>query len=353
MLNPWNQLQMIDRILDQMTKAKEKGIKLVAFRADVGEESKNQFCLFLKPGVVEAHPADNFSRILDLVLEKIAFFHLHIEEVHVLPWQYLRDYRIMNQHYGVLDGIARNASACMSDQVRRRFREVYGADTNEVRVLGGFEFLDQFEEISPEALDVIWANAEHKRLASGCFCAKIKVGHKVIFLMNGFTPQQLNTYLDPKIAIVVFMLCGDASWRDLRINFAGKSDPSEAAPGSLRHDLFLNQEVLGIRELKLATNGAHLSAGPVEALVELRRFTSDFNFAGCRPLSDLQFGRKLSQRLRVDDIEHLLQNPFVQIAGQKESVFDLTEGMDESSALDVLTQDLHTTQQAEHSAIAI
>jgi len=328
---------MVQCIMDGMTRAKERGSKLRVYCADTPVELPNQLCLFLKPGAAETHPGANCEEILELVLTKIGTFKLHIDEVHVLPWQYLQQHRIMNQHYGVLDCLARNAAACMSDQMRRRFREVYGVESSDVDLLGGFEFVERFKDVSPVALDLIWSNVEHQRLASGCFCGRVKVGNEIVFVINGFTPRQLETYADPRVAIAVFVLTGRASWYDLRMYFVGKSNPREAAPGSIRNELFMNRIALGIRDLGIATNGAHLSAGPVEALAELRRFTSDFTSARRRPSTDLQFGRKLACRFTPEQIDSILLNPMIEVDGQKRSVFDLTEEMDEVMAVELLT----------------
>jgi hypothetical protein len=158
-----------------------------------------------------------------------------------------------------------------------------------------------------------------------------------VFVINGFTPHQLSTYAGPHIAIVVFVLTGNASWREMRTHFIGKSDPKEAAPGSIRKELYENRTALGIRNLSLAANGAHLSAGPVEALVELRRFTSDFLYGKRRPIEDMQFGRKLALNFTREEIDRILENPAIEVNGLRRSIFDLTEEKDEQIAIELLS----------------
>ena len=333
------QLEMIRGIMNGMTQAKKQGSKLQVYgSAPLNEdEATNQFCFFLKPGVTETHPGANFQDILELIINKINYFNLRIDEVHVLPSQYLQQNRIMNQHYGILDSLARNAVVCMSDQMRRQFREAYGVEASDVDLLGGFEFIKRFKDVSPVALDIIWSNIEHQRLSSGCFCGKVKIGNEVVFVINGFTPRQLSTYTDTHIAIAVFMFTGKVSWFNIRKYFVGKSDPKEAVSGSIRNELLVNQAPFGIRNVSIATNGAHLSAGPVEALGELRRFTSDLTSGKTRALADLQFGRKLARRFTLEEIDTILLNPMIEIDGQQRSIFDLTEEMDESMAIELLT----------------
>lgn len=329
------------RIDEAVARAKLDGHKALAYTHPTQAESANQWCCFLKPGVMETHPGEHFRRVVELVLDQVERFGLELNEVHVLPAAYLKRYRIMHQHYGVLASLACNALACMSDSMRCAFRQAYGVDAADVDVLGGFEFLERYGDVSPSALDLIWSNVEHCRLASGCFSGRIKVGNDTVFVINGFTPRQLATYTEPNIAIVVFMLSGDPTWAGMREDFIGRSDPALACPGSLRNALFVGRTALGIRDVSLATNGAHLSAGPVEALVELRRFTSDLTTGKRRPVTDLQFGRRLAQAFSPEGIESMLANPLVGMDGHKRSLFDLTEEMDEVTAIAFLKSVRH------------
>lgn len=85
-------------------------------------------------------------------------------------------------------------------------------------------------------------------------------------------------------------------------------------------------------------NVAHLSAGPVEALVEFLRFS------GQNPLSiddesvitERSFGRMLVEEFGVEQTKILLKNPTLHSNGQSISTFDLTEEIDSSDAIKVL-----------------
>jgi len=81
-------------------------------------------------------------------------------------------------------------------------------------------------------------------------------------------------------------------------------------------------------------NGVHMSAGPLEGMVELQRF---FSSADSRlSFSNLSFGAALAaQGLSEEQIANLATNPDVSHEGKNISVFDLTEEKDaaESAAL--------------------
>ena len=328
--------EFIELINAGMTDAKRDGNKATVYLGADRSERANQYCFFLKPGVAETHPLPSFSRILEVVLADIDAHELRIDELHVLAGPYLARNGIMKHHYGILDRLARDAAGNMTVQMRRAFRDAYGVETVDADVLGGFEFLERFPDVSVVALDFIWANVEHERLASGCFCGRIKVANHDLYVVNGFTPRQLSTYTAPDIAIPVFILSGDRPWPEMRENFVGTSDPAEAAPGSIRNQFFVRRKELGIKDVSIATNGSHLSAGPVEALVELQRFTADAPRGDRRALSTFQFGRKLASRFSADEIAMIVGNATVDVDGIPKSIFDLTEGADEAEALDTL-----------------
>lgn len=59
--------------------------------------------------------------------------------------------------------------------------------------------------------------------------------------------------------------------------------------GSIRAELLKNKEKSGMVAVNIASNGVHMSAGPLEGLVELQRFLSDWDagiFFGHRLVSD-------------------------------------------------------------------
>ena len=329
--------QIIARVIDGMKLSREQGCKLEIYNSPDQDGFANEFCFFPKPTVAEKLSAGDFHPILELFLKTFKKFDLSVDEIHALPAQYLQQYNIMDKHYGVLEGFARRPLKHLTDQIRHRFREAYNVEMNSVDVLGGFEFIDRYRDMSASALDVVWSNVEHERLASGCFCGKIKVGNEVTYVINGFTPRQLSTYTDNDIVIVVFKLSGNASWSYIRTNFLGKPDPAAAVPGSIRHELFANRNHFGLREVSLARNGAHLSAGPIEALIELKRCLSNFANNNLRPIEAFQFGRKLISNFSPEEIAVILDNVTVEYEANKCSLYDLTEGMDESKTIELLS----------------
>jgi hypothetical protein len=117
----------------------------------------------------------------------------------------------------------------------------------------------------------------------------------------------------------------------------GATRPEDATEGSLRALLLRRKVELGMKEISQAFNGVHLSAGPVEALAELRRFLSDLSaLQGLLPLSAFSFGHRLIGVFGGEITELLVKNPLVEFEGRSLSIFELTEELDSSAALERL-----------------
>ncbi|MGL4370132.1 MAG: hypothetical protein ACRCUT_10755, partial [Spirochaetota bacterium] len=119
--------------------------------------------------------------------------------------------------------------------------------------------------------------------------------------------------------------------------FLGATDPAKALTGSIRRALLDRCSELGLTAVVPSLNGAHLSAGPVEGLVELVRYNSDFSDpAKVQALSDYSFGRVLEKEFPSDIIKKILSNSDCMYGGKRISVFDLTEEKNADEALALL-----------------
>jgi hypothetical protein len=83
--------------------------------------------------------------------------------------------------------------------------------------------------------------------------------------------------------------------------------------------------------VSIANNCAHLSAGPFEALFELRNFLADlpavdFDLEQCREVHHLRAAGW------TGSVDSLLSNPAVSVGGNEIPLFDITEGVDGASA---------------------
>jgi len=166
---------------------------------------------------------------------------------------------------------------------------------------------------------------------------KFKYFGKTTLVLNPFFGNQLVPFTSPGRALIVFEGRSKTSWADLRTKLCGATDPSAAVPGSIRNELLLNRDATGMTSVDKGSNGVHMSAGPLEGLVELQRFFTDHEEGGHLKFIDLSFGAKLVEEgLTEEQVIHLASNPDVQHDGENISVFDLTEEKDGSESAVVL-----------------
>lgn len=297
---------------------------------------KNEFLFFLKPEITVESNSIQIEKILDLVQEKIEVFGFNIHNIKILAAKYLEQYNIIAQHYGVINKIASSALLNLSDAAKEKFKEIYGKTVNEVKLMGGSEFLERYPNFNAYSLDYLWQNLENKKLAGGTYCEAIKVDDEIIHLINGFHPRQLKHFTEKGRSIVVMTLSSDTSWKEARNNFIGATNPSNANQGSLRREFLDRKSELGLTEVSQGVNGVHLSAGPVEALVELKRYNSDFSdTTAIKDYLDFKFGKALLDNFN-GEFENIVENVNVIVSGKSTSIFDLTEESDSDEAIDKL-----------------
>lgn len=298
-------------------------------------DARNQFCLFLKPWAT--HPGARIGDLMALVWDQASARGLSFEEVAILPGPWLEAHGTMAAHYWRMNAFARAGAAALTPAARALFRQAFGERADGATILGGFELLGRFPAITPQRLERIWEETAQVRLAAGLSCARIAVRGETIFLVNGFVPNLMATYHHRHSVVVAFSIAGALGWSDARHRFVGDTDPAQAVAGSLRNLLLQRRAELGI-DLRLGANGVHLSAGPLEALAELRRLMSPASPGDGRPAADFRFGRRLAGSFAAHEVEALLKNPKVERDGRETTLFDLTAGLDEEAAAALLVE---------------
>jgi len=289
--------------------------------------SINQFVFFLKPEVTAAKEGVKVADCLELALNTLTSAGVHIGAIRVIGGPYLDKNDIMVQHYGVISKISKEGLAAISESAREVLYEKFADELKAgAEVLGGHQFLAKFKQFNPFSLLVVNDNLGTTRLAGGTYVMKIKVLGKLYLVLNPFHSFQLVPYTTPGNAIIVFEGLSSLPWADLRNNLTGVTDPSAALPGSIRNKFLTNKVALGLKDVDKGTNGVHLSAGPLEGLVELKRFFSDHDSGVHLSYTSLAFGAYLQQKgSSVEHVDKLASNPDAIDNGKKTSLFDLTE----------------------------
>ena len=327
--------QLLNLLRDAVISAKEgKGDFIPVEYKDDAPRGKNQFLFFMKPELFES--LARFDSIVKLVTDGFRKYDFSIERIAVLSSRYLARYGVVSEHYGVIDAVARDPQQSLSDQAKGTFRSEYGINAGDANLIGAVRYLEERPAISAEELSRAWLNRGYKKLGGGTYCQFL--ADENIYLINGFYPRLLQHFTTGASCIASFVIRSDTSWKVARREFIGVTEPAKAMPGSVRNQLLVQRESLDIEEVSPNLNGVHLSAGPVEGLVELRRFTTDFSGGkDSGGIGNFAFGGKLQEHFDDDQIVSILDNKTITRDGTEISIFDLTEELDADEAVDVLS----------------
>lgn len=328
-------LNAFDAVLDREAPAHE----WVQSYTPPAEPGIHQFVLFLKPEVTLRRQGA-LPGVLELTLDALKSFDVEVGAVRILRGDYLAGHRIMDQHYGVLNAISKSGRSAISPSAEIRLTELYADELAQgAEVLGGHQFLEQQPEFSALALSTFSDNLGGSKLGGGTYAFPLTVKGARYILLNAFHAYQLEPYCKPENAIVVMDCRSPRAWADLRQKLAGATDPLKALEGSLRNRLLRNQQSLGLADVSQGSNGIHLSAGPLEGMVELKRFLSDPDSDEILDWRDLNFARILQARgLSAQQIDALAANPLLPTEEGQESAFDLTEEMNTDDAATALAE---------------
>ncbi|MFN8670524.1 MAG: hypothetical protein U0457_00385 [Candidatus Sericytochromatia bacterium] len=308
------------------------------YTASEKTNNENEFIFFIKPEVTLKSDSINFEKIVDLAFDKLQEFNLEVTDVKVLGANYMDKYNIIAQHYGVINKLASNPLENMSEGAKENLKVFAEVDSlDKINVLGGIQFLQKYSMFNADSLDILLQNQSPKKLAGGTYVVKVKVDTDTVYLINGFHPRQLNHFTQEGRNIVVMTVSGNLAWSKARGEFIGATNPETANSASLRSNLLKNKDSFGVPEVSQGLNGFHLSAGPVEGLVELVRYNSNFaNESEVKSYKDFSFGQKLMSVFSPEEIKDILDNKNVSFEGKTVSVFDLTEEKSANESLDLL-----------------
>lgn len=298
-------------------------------------DKRNHFVLFLKPELLNIRGGVRLEPILDLIRASLKKYGVETGAVRALNGPYLARYKIMEQHYGVINRASRLGLGALSPATRQKLEaECPGIKT----ILGAHQFLERYPDVSAFAVNVIVDTLGSKRVASGKYYSVLNVAGERVIVLNAFHPQQLLHYTDRGQTVVVFECFTDTDWHVLRHELTGATDPSRAQVGSIRRTLRERSHELGLIEVATGTNGVHCSAGPLEGMLEFCRFFSDHANKKLISPGDTPFGRLLQKEgVRKKDIAVLAKNPILGGgADAAASAFNQTEDKNSEAAAELL-----------------
>ncbi len=291
------------------------------------EEGAHQFLLFLKPEATALHDDVKVKDIMNMVFERLNHFEVTVHAIRILPSSYLSKHAILDQHYGVINAISKQGESALTEQAREKLHSEFADDLAQgAKVLGGHQFLEAQPEFTPLTLCTLSDNLGTSKLGGGSYCMRINMQGQIYLVLNPFHAFQLVPYTTPGRAIIAIEGRANQDWEVLRGKLTGTTDPTKAEAGSIRAELLANQEAFNLKEVNQGSNGVHLSAGPLEGMVELQRFFTDHDAGTTIELADTLFGSQLlTAGVDAEKLTALAGNPELTVDGKSISAFDLTE----------------------------
>jgi hypothetical protein len=328
--------ELINKIRNAVHEAQKGSITAKELFKDDSVTGPNEFLFFIKPEITVQSDKIDLDKILELLFEKIAEYQFEIRNINILPASYLKQHNLIAQHYGVINAIAGNVLQNLNAEAKEKFNNQYDAEIEKVKIYGGIEFIKAYPDFTSLTVDYLWQNSPTVKLGGGAYGQMLQIDGEKIYLVNGFHPRQLEHFIASGRSIVTFTLAGKTDWKTARNSFIGKTNPSDAEKSSIRRQLLDNKDIFRLTSVNSSWNGVHLSAGPVEALVELIRYNSNFDSGKILTVQDFKFGKELASIFSADIVQRIILNDKILFDGKSTTVFDLTEEMDSTKALEIL-----------------
>ena len=299
---------------------------------------QNEFLFFIKPELTVKSNEKSFGSIIELILNKINAHKLNIRNIRLLNAPYLEKHSVIAQHYGVINKLSSDIHRFISSESIKKFEEIFKTSFEKSNVFGSIEFMNRYPYFTSTGLAYLWQNSPTVKLGGGTYTQKLSFEGETVYLINGFHPRQLEHFIAPGKYIITMTLTGDTDWKIARNRFIGKTNPQDAEPESIRRELLDNQQCFGLESVSSSWNGVHLSAGPIEGLVELARYNSDFEKNILSVISDYQLGKQLIQAFGTEISDKIPGNPNVIMNGIETTLFDLTEEKNSSDCISLLKE---------------
>ncbi len=297
------------------------------------ETDENELLVFLKPEITGL--GDTFESALALVSSCLSEFGVTIGACAALPAEYLNSYQLIAAHYGTINRVSRLGTEAFGSEARDSMTSLEKRIGQLPTVLGAHQFLGRFRYFTPRALAVLYDNLDSQRLSGGTHGVVVNIEGSPTVLLNGFHPAQLDHFEASGKSILCMVAYSKTDWGTLRGTMTGATDPTRAAEGSIRQRLLVQRDALGLREVTSLANGVHVSAGPVEAAIEIARYLSDFESGRTIEFADTTAGRVLRSVVGPDVLPALVADEEVATLDGIRSGFDATEETNLSELADL------------------
>jgi hypothetical protein len=288
---------------------------------------ENEALFFLKPEFFGIEKIELIELTLSMILDKIREFNIDISGVLTLKGDFLKEAKIIERHYGLINRMSTEGSKLLSDLDLEKIKQVLSVQSlKDYKIFGGHELVKAYDDIDEQKVTDMWYKQASYRIGEGFYIQVHEISGEKVIIINGFNPNQIKHFTSPDSKIVLFLLQTDTDWFTLRNTFVGDTYPENALEGSIRNLLFKDSAKYGIKAITVADNFVHASSGPFDSLFEICNFVSNIN--------GINFSRKntniyylMKEKYGLGDVEfnRALDNPVAEIRGKQTDLFTFTK----------------------------
>ena len=301
---------------------------------------ENELLFFIKPEVFFLEKASDMRKMVGFILQNIEKFNAKIDGICVVSGSALEKYNIMSKHYNFINVMSNAASVSMDADNKKKIEESFKLAPGKYEILGGHEYLKEFDDETMDGLDKLWFKEKSVKLRSGLYLRHFKKNGREIVLVNGFHPKQLAYFTDNSHKIVLMLLHSNTAWSALKNDMAGATFPEKAAPTSIRGEFYINAKNYGLKPITVENNCVHLSAGPFEAMAEIVNFFGKITNMDIKKQQPLMLKKMLASGIAYSKAIETLGNPAVELASKQTDLFTATEEMDSDKAISIFKETL-------------
>lgn len=300
-------------------------------------ENLNHFVIFLKPESLNYYKEINNDELLQLIFSILGESGVTVRGMKLLSGCYLRQHQIIDHNYKILNNISvRGLSGC-SETISKRIFEFI--ENKNMEIYGGHQFLDNNSAFNPYSLCALSHNLETTKLGSGAYGVKAHMFGQSYLLLNAFHPYQIENLTLPGTAILALECFSGLSMNDLRFKVVGDIFPENAKPGSIRREIYNEQQKLKLPQVNIQYNYVHISPGPLEGIFQLIHFFSDHEKKNYVEYTSTNMGLLLKEKLELTShqVMNLENNPEFIISDDQVPILDRVENLSTKETLHFIT----------------
>lgn len=326
----------MDRLVDEIISGVFSNREEFVIRdIDFNQSYLNELLFFFKPETFLVNDTKFMKNILKMSFDKFQQHDVQICGVIILSGKCLNRFSIMDDHYGFISKMSRNASKLLTQSEKEKIVDILDIRSiGGINFLGGHEFLETYSAYNEDLLNALWTTKKSIKLRSGLYFQLYEIDNNKIILVNAFQPAQLSHFTKESRRIVLALIRSNSHWGKLKNDLVGNTFPEKAVATSIRGELVKNSSEYGISQVSIAKNFTHLSAGPFEAAYEINNFINKLSVASY----DMSLSNLAKNGMGLDDIKNALTNPIAEINGKEIDLFTMTEEENTIEAIKLYNQ---------------